>query len=224
VKLMDDMVSLGIEYAQNGGQSNGTGPGGAASDFKGNAMLLNAAYDNQEGGWGAHLRYANASGDDPSETSPTADDEAFHDFSTVGWAVSDYRIGEILSNSNALTTGPGQQVGLDTGGFGAGLTVINIGGKYLLPILDGKVTGHLDYFVSNVNETPAGVDDGVGTEIDLVFKYMHSENVSAALGYATFSPEKGFLNSYAGTANLPDDPITKLFAKLLVRWGGERMY
>ncbi len=232
--LMDDWVKLGLEYAMNGGQANGVGTAGSASNFKGSALLLSASYDNKDNGWGAHLKYANASGDDPTTANATADDDTFHDFRVLGWAVSDYRYGEIMSYDNtaigALAGGPLVGGGLDTGGvFGAantgpGLNVINLGGHYVLPVMDNKVTAKLDYYVAKVNETPAGVDDGVGNEIDLTLNYAHSEAILASLGYATFSPDKGLLNGFAGTANVPDDAVTKIFAKLMVKWGGERQY
>jgi hypothetical protein len=223
--LMDDKVALGLEFAQNGGQKNGTGPGGSATNYKGTALLLNASYEAKEEGWGAHFGYATASGDDPSGSNPTADDDAFHDFRTIGWAVSDYRYGEIMSNSNTAAAATALiGAGLDTGALGTGINVMNIGGKYKLPVWDGKVWAMADYYTASVNETAAGIDDGVGSEIDLALKYMHSDSVTAKIGYATFTPEKGLLNAYAGSANLPDDAVTKLFAKLMVKWGGERAY
>lgn len=223
--LMDDWVKLGLEYAMNGGQANGAGPAGSASNYKGTALLLNASYDNKDNGWGAHLKYANASGDDPTSANAAADDDAFHDFRTIGWTVSDYRYGEIMSYDNTAFAAFGTVGGgLDTGALGPGLNVINLGGYYTLPVLDNKVKAVADYYVAKVNETPAGVDDGVGTEIDLTLNYAHSDAVQTAIGYATFSPDKGLLNGFAGTANLPDDAVTKIFAKLMVKWGGERQY
>ncbi len=216
--LMGDAVKLCAEYAMNQGGMNGAGIGGAEMKFKGNALVLKAKYENKDLGFGGHLKYMNASGDD--QNSANNDDKSFHDYSQLGWNVSDLRYGEILSNSNALAVGGvGASVGLDTGLNGTGLNVINLGGDYTLPVMDKKVSLALDYFVSQVNEVANGIDDGVGTEIDLSANYKHSETVSAKVGYATFSPEKGYVNGYAANANLPTDDVTKLFAKLCVKWG-----
>ncbi|HRY29656.1 MAG TPA: hypothetical protein P5079_06405 [Elusimicrobiota bacterium] len=215
--LMDGAVNLGAEYAMNGGQRNGAGPGGSNVDNKGTALLFNAMYDDKEVGWGAHLKYADASGDDPTETNSTSKDSSFRDIA------SDFRFGEILSNSNRLATACplGSGPGLDTGNFGCGLNVINIGGYYKLPVGNNKLTALADYYMVSVNEVANSIDDGVGTEIDLTLQYAHSKDVTGAIGYATFSPDKGFINQYAANANLSDDPVTKLFAKLMVKWGGQ---
>ncbi|MGQ0643888.1 MAG: hypothetical protein ACT4O3_00140 [Elusimicrobiota bacterium] len=218
-QLMDGALKLGFEYAMNGGQLN-TGPATQA-DYKGNALLLSAAYDDEANGFGLHARYANASGDDPSGTG--TDDDAFHDFRTLGWAVSDFRYGEILSRDNTAATflgftSPG---GLDTGANGPGANIINIGGYYVVPRWDEKVRLSLDYIMAKVNEVPSGVDDGVGSEIDLAAHYDHSSAVRATVGYAMFSPDKGLVNAFAGTADLPTDNVTKLFARLNVKFGSQ---
>ena len=128
--------------------------------------------------------------EDPTTANFANDDDAFHSFETVGGVTaSDYRMGEILSNSNALGT---NQVGLDTGPLGPGINVFNIGGYYKLPMMDEKLKIKIDYYTVKVNETAAGVDDGVGNEIDITLKYKHSDNVHAAVGYATLSPDKQF--------------------------------
>lgn len=208
--LLDNALKLSLEYAMNAGQDNN---GGTPIDFKGNALVFKAAYDNEENGWGAKALYANASGDDNGADTK---DEAFHSIS------SDFRYGEILSKdtnywssyppSNSVT-GFTYSGGLDTGFQGEGVNIIGLGGSYNLPILDKKYTAYADYYMAKLNETGAGPDD-IGNEIDLAVKYAHNDNVSIKAGYAMLMPGEA-LN---GTGN-PDDDITKLWAKLMVKWG-----
>lgn len=207
--LLDNALKLSLQYAMNAGQDNN---GGTAIDYKGNALVFKAAYDNEDNGWGVKALYANASGDDdPADDS----DDAFHSIS------SDFRYGQILSNDTNFAnsygigsvTGYSLSGGLDTGFQGPGLNVIGLGGNYNLPILDKKYTVYADYFMAKLNETGAGPDD-IGNEIDLAVKYAHNDNVSIKAGYAMLMPGEA-LN---GTGN-PDDDITKLWAKLMVKWG-----
>lgn len=220
--LMDDMVKLGLEYAMNDGGLNGAGPGGTKLNYKGTALLLSARYDNDDEGWGVGLRYANASGDDKAD----GDDESFHDLTQVGAASSDYRYGEIMTLDNtvagALGIGTG---GLDTGAQGSGGNVISLEGWYQLPWWDNKLKAMAGYYIAKLNEVAPGSDDGVGSEIDLAVNYAHSETMGASLGYATFSPDKGLAAIVApANPNPPQDDVTKITAKLWVKWGGERMY
>lgn len=207
--LLDNALKLSLEYAMNAGQDNN---GGTAIDYKGNALVFKAAYDNEDNGWGVKALYANASGDDdPADDS----DDAFHSIS------SDFRYGQILSNDLTFANNYGGgsltnyaiSGGLDTNSQGPGLNIIGLGGSYNLPILDKKYTAYADYYMAKLNETGAGPDD-IGNEIDLAVKYVHNDNVSIKAGYAMLMPGEA-LN---GTGN-PDDDITKLWAKLMVKWG-----
>ncbi|MBI4396889.1 MAG: hypothetical protein HY548_07325 [Elusimicrobia bacterium] len=215
VDLMEEALKLGLEYAVNGGQDNNGPTGAAKSDYKGNALLLKALYDNNDAGWGGHLHYAMASGDDTGN-----DDKAFHDFSVAGWAVSDFRYGEILTNSNALGFGPG----LDTGAGGPGISLFNLGGYFNLPVFENRLTATADLTMAEADKVPSGADDGIGTEFDLALHYFHSDSVRASIGYALASPEKGIASGFAAPTppNTPTDNITKLFAKIMVKWGAER--
>jgi hypothetical protein len=225
--LMDDMVKLGLEYAMNGGGANGgatspPAPAGTTLNYKGNALLLSARYDNDDEGWGVGLRYANASGDDKGDE----DDESFRDFTAIGAASSDYRYGEIMSYDNTAAALAGVNLGgLDTGSQGAGANIIALEGWYQLPWWDNKLKAMAGYYIAKLNEVAAGADDGIGSEIDLSVNYAHSETMGASLGYATFSPDKGLSQlAFPAAANPPQDDVTKITAKLWVKWGGDRMY
>lgn len=207
--LLDNALKLSLQYAMNAGQDNN---GGTPVDYKGNALVFKAAYDNEENGWGAKALYANASGDDDLADDS---DDAFHSIS------SDFRYGQILSNDTnfadtyglGTVTGYSLSGGLDTGSQGPGLNIIGLGGNYNLPILDKKYTVYADYFMAKFNETGAGPDD-IGNELDLTVKYVHNDNVSVKAGYAMLMPGEA-LNGMGS----PDDDITKLWAKLMVKWG-----
>lgn len=239
--LQNHPVTLSAEYAMNDGKYNTNHTGTDAMELKGNAYVLKANYDNEDKGFGWHLVYANASGDDQNEADQGAQDDSFHDLSMggYGWAVSDFSLGEILSNSNALAVDPvganttvtgdniamTSQTGLDTGFGGYGLNVINLGGYYnMTSIFDGKITAYLDYYMVKVNEVVSGADDGVGSEIDLTFTYDHSKSIKAALGYAMFSPDSGFANEFTDPTGFdrPEDTITKFFGKLMIKWGAAK--
>jgi hypothetical protein len=207
--LLDNALKLSLQYAMNAGQDNN---GGTPVDYKGNALVFKVAYDNEENGWGAKALYANASGDDDLADDS---DDAFHSIS------SDFRYGQILSNDTNFADSYGGGTltnyslsgGLDTGSQGPGLNIIGLSGNYNLPILDKKYTVYADYFMAKLNETGAGPDE-IGNEIDVTVKYVHNDNVSIKAGYAMLMPGEA-LN---GTGN-PDDDITKLWAKLMVKWG-----
>jgi len=225
--LLNDSLKFGLEFAMNDGQQNGgdtsVTPAGPR-DYTGSAMLLHANYDNKEAGFGAHLRYANATGDDQngSAAEMTKEDEAFHDFRTLGWKVSDYRYGEILSNDNTFAAATGLGAGLDTGALGNGLNIINVGGYYTLPWNDRKWNVGADIIMAKVNEASSGADDGIGTEFDIAVNYAHNANVLATLGYAMLDVDEGLRTGFTAPtpgANVDTDSVTKLFAKLHIRWG-----
>lgn len=211
--FLDDALNASLEYAMNAGQDNN---GGTPMSYNGSALLVKADYQNPDNGFGVSGFYANASGDD--QNTANNDDDAFHDGSVLGGNTSDFRYGEILTNSNTFGAAFGGGAGLDTGANGQGLNVIGLGGSFTpANWMDGKVTFKLDYVTAKFNEIATGANDGIGNEIDVAAKYRHSDVVSVALGYARLAPKEGLVG-----LNQPDDEITKLWAKLKVRWGGER--
>lgn len=217
--LLDDKLNLGLQFAMNDGQDNNAG---TPMDYKGSALLFKADYADEDSGLGAKFFYANASGDD--QTSADSSDKAFHDGAVLGgggYTPSDFRYGEILSNSNTLAaTSPALPgPGLDTGANGRGLNLIGLGGRFTpRNWADGKVTFSLDYIMAKFNESAAGADDGIGNEIDLALLYRHSDTVSVSLGYARLDTDAGVIPVPGG----PTDEVTKAWAKLGLRWGGAR--
>lgn len=211
-----NQLTAELEYAMNGDPLNGA----TNTDYDGSALLLKVGFKDDERGFGVRVLYANASGDDnPADT----DDDSFRDLSAItgGSFVSDLRFGEIISNSN---TNPMRIVGLNTGAQGPGLNIISLGGHYVLPHMDKKVTLKLDYYMVKVNEVASGsgADKDYGNELDLAVKYAHSETVHAAYGYAMLAPGDGLLGGFAGPVppGTPNDNVTKAWAKLVVKWGG----
>lgn len=196
IVAMEGKLSANLEYAMNGGQDNN---GGTPIDLKGNAILADVAFNDADLGLGLKANYINASGDDdPLDTE-------YKGFQAIA---SDTRYGEILSRSNTFGFGPG----VDAGGP-LGLNVIGLGASYTAPIMEKKLSGMLDYYMAKFNETGAGPDD-IGNEIDLALQYAHSETVTMKAGYAMLMPGEGLV----GMGN-PDDDITKLWAKLDLKWG-----
>ncbi len=212
VNLMDEAVRLGLEYARNGGQQN---TAGGKTKHKGSALLLHALYDDAANGFGGHLKYASASGDANADSN----DKAFHDFRNIGFAASDYRYGEILSNSNAFAVGTGLPgAGLDTGTGSAGLTIINLGGYFVLPPAP-KVTLNADYYIAKFSKVPAGFSKNLGNEIDLSIGYIHTNNIRMSLGYAMLNAGKGLAQWVGGAASTKSDSLDKFFARLAIKFG-----
>jgi len=218
ILLMEDALEVGLEYAMNDGKLGNAGAAaGNDREYTGNLMVLCAAYKCPKTGLKATLHYANASGDDATGAADDNDeDESFRD---IGF--SDRRYGEILGRDTAFGIGGGATAGFDTGAQGMGFNIIDLALTYPLPMND-KVELGVEYLTAKVNEVAANIDDGVGDEIDLTIKYKHSKNVCMEAGYASFSPDQGLLNNYAAAVALPDDSVTKAFAKLKVKWGGEK--
>jgi hypothetical protein len=222
--LMNDALNLSAEIAMNGGQDNNGSSTAAKSKFKGNAYVVKADYAAQDRGIGLRALYANASGQ--NQTSATwSSDKSFHD---VGF--SDFRYGEILSNSNTFVAnspvsvpGAGLDTGVSAGGGGRGLNVINVGVSYILPVWDGKLDASLDFYNAKVNKVAANASKKIGTEYDLALHYHHSASVTASAGYAMLSVGDGLANDFGPTvAGTTADNITKLFGKISIKWGGPR--
>lgn len=216
LNLLEDALSLGLEIALNGGQLNRPPPASNRS-YKGRAVIFKADYEPKPGAR-ARFLFADASGDDPQEANAGNDDDAFHDFRTLGWAVSDLRYGEILSRSvlnvAGVTQGGG---GLDTGALGLGVNIIGLGGSYNIP-RSPKYTVNGDFYMAKVKEVFNGGDKDVGNEIDLSLDYDYSEAVRLRAGYALLMIGDGAANGFA-VGNAPSDDVTKLFAKLTIKWG-----
>jgi hypothetical protein len=190
-----------LEYAMNGGQQNA---GATKTKFKGSLLLLTAYWKGEDNAYGVHADFASASGDDTADTN----DKSFHDIA------GDYRWGEILSNDNVADVG----VGFDSGAQGPGLNIVKIGGHYVLPVVDKKVSLHADYIMAKTSKSvtlAGGTSKKIGNEIDLAVKYKHSDNVMAKVGYAMLSPD----DVLTGGGSAQDDQVSKAFAKLLVKWG-----
>lgn len=226
--VMNNMLTYRAEYFMNDGENKPVGL--EKISYDGSALDLGVGYNSPEtpaGTFGAHLNYLSASGDDKVGDNK---DKSFHDFTRLGFNSSDRLLGEIFGKSNVLTAiganpisakGTPLGQGLDTGIEGKGLQVINIGIGYTPKQLP-KGNLRIDYFTFKAAEdgdnSALPKADKYGNEIDLSFGYNHSEAVTSEIGYATFSPDNALIGTTSGTK---DDKITKLFAKLKVKWGGE---
>lgn len=193
--------SLILEYAMNSGRYDNAGE----VDYKGSLLRVSAEMSNKEKTMGAHAQLVSASGDDQADDK----DKSFRAIN------GDIRFGEILSNdntfnfSNSLTGGS-----LSTGNEGPGLNILSIGGHYVIPAMDNKLTAHADYVIAKTSKD-TGSGKKIGNELDLALSYAHNDSVSLKTGYAMLSPDEAL------TGTGPDDQITKFFAKLNVKWGGE---
>lgn len=202
-----DTFHANLEYAINGGQQNA---GASKKKHKGSLMILSADWNGgKDNAFGVHADLVNASGDNNADNS----DKAFRAIS------SDYRYGEILTNDNTFAAShPGVGAGLDSGLEGAGFNIIKLGGHYVLPVADNKVSLHADYIMAKTSKAlpvGGGTSKKIGNEIDLAVKYKHSDTVMAKLGYAMLSPD----DLVTGGGSAQDDSVSKAFAKLLVKWG-----
>jgi hypothetical protein len=212
LNLQNDALRFGLEYAMNGGQQNIVGN---KISHKGNALLLNALYDDAQNGFGVHGKFASATGDNKADTN----DKAFHDFRNIGWASSDYRYGEILSNSNAFAVATGLPgAGLDSATSGSGLSVINLGGYFVVPPAP-KVTLMADYYIAKFTKVASGFSKSIGNEIDLAVGYDHSSNIRLSLGYAMLNSGKGLAQAIGGVASNTSDSVDKLFARVAIKFG-----
>ena len=218
--ISENFFTYRAEYLMNGGELE---TGATEKKYKGTAIDLGVGLNSAEtgvGGFGIWANYLIGSGDDNNTDS---DDESFHDFSRLGVNTSDRLMGEIFGKSNALGGGTPLGQGLDAFSGGGlenqGLTVINIGASYK-PTMIEKTSIKLDWFSFQQSEDTlnnAAVLDDIGSEIDLTLGYAHSDNVNIEAGYAMLSPD----DALTGGGTNPDEDITKLFARLKVKWGGE---
>jgi Gram-negative porin len=175
--------NYGAEYAMNGGGDNSNAGTGNNENYTGTLMALNANYD-LDAGFGKFNfmgRQIIGSGD---KATVNKDDETFQDIN------ANFRPGLILGGSGvkgAMTdiTSP------------ANLTVTILGANFTPNAFDGKL--NLDAKMYNSKYTEA-TNDGIGTELDLVASWMHSDDVCLKLALASFTPD----SDYAVTATKED--------------------
>ncbi len=212
--LMDDAVSLGLDWASNTGQLN-TGAT-TKTKYSGTLTALSAGYTHKETGCGVSLEYALASGDDSvADTS----DKSWRDLaSIVPAALPAKHYGEILGGGNlgaagSVTQGLGSAVGVQ----GGGLKVLDLNVRYNPNIMDNKVGLTLDYVTAESDKQAAALTTSkkIGSEIDLAATYKKSGDVWFTLGYATFTPQS---NSTVLANGLLKDSVTRLFAKAGLRF------
>jgi hypothetical protein len=229
--FLNDALNVGGEYAMNGGQDDdpsGTIPPPnpqTKGKYKGSAYVLKGDYAIAPQGLDFKAIYANSSGNNPSSSSPN--DKAFHDGGDLFNAASnDFHYGEILSNDNTLAAAGYSfgHAGLGTGQYGPGLNIIGLGAKYTpANLLNGKTTYSLDYYTVKANKVAAGANKKIGNEIDLAVVYRHSRAITATAGYAMLSPGTGLASGFApNPGSVQTDKVTKLYAKLSIKFGGEK--
>jgi len=169
-KYMD--LSYSAEYAMNGGSDHNLT---ATTDmnYKGTAMKIDADYVldvNKIGKFVFMGQYAMGSGD---KTAGNKDDKTFY------------------------AINPNFKPGIILGGIGTGaittisslgnLTVTTLGANFTPNKWDKKL--NLDAKMYTLKYTEA-TNDGIGSEIDFVATWNHSDNVSLKAAYAMFSPDK----------------------------------
>ena len=133
-----------------------------------------------------HLGYTSATGDDTSSaTDFESFDPLFQDFH--------YRLGlaDFFATSN--------------------IEAIEVG--YKLALNDNNKVG-IDYYMFSLEEDNGAVaGDDLGTEIDLWYKYKHTENLDYNVGLAYFSPD----DAITGVGGI-DDNGTQLWAQIRARF------
>jgi len=232
--VRENMLTYRAEFLGNAGQVNGFVPTTGANrevKYKGTAIDLGLGFnpaDTAVGNFSIWANWTKASGDDDATDN---DNKAFTDFTALGVNTSDRYFGEIFGKSN--TMGAGTPLGQGLAQVN-GLDALNIGASWK-PKMVAKTTVRLDYFMLKQSEdsvrtgpaTTVNIGDKLGNEWDLAVDYAHTENVGITVGYAMFKPDNAVLVATGLAANdaaasaLKDDSVTKLFARLNVKWGGE---
>ncbi len=229
--LMENFITYRAELFQNGGAAEIRNTNSELK-YKGRAIDLGVGVNASEtpiGGISANINWLMGSGDDDLTDN---DDESFHDFSALGVNTSDRLLGEIFGKSNTLGGGTPRGQGLDATGASqnGGLSVINLGVALKPNFLDKKSTFKLDYYMFSQTEDSqkvagggtTNIGDDFGDEIDFAFLYDHTANVGIELGYAMLSPDTALTGVAVAPAPAnPDEDITKAYARLKVKWGGE---
>jgi hypothetical protein len=218
VNFLDDALKLSGEYAKNGGKDNNGVSGTQKSKFKGNGYFLKGTYVFEGPKVGLHLQYANASGDNQNGTNVQREssDKSFHDFSVLGGPRGDLRFGEIFGYGDYLKNQPGVNTQL-----GMGFNILAWGADWTPQYLDKKTTLSLDNYIIKVNKVATGGSKSVGAETDLAALYRYSSSVEVRAGAAFLKPASGLANGFLA-GNAATDMVTKYFAKLTIKWGGEK--
>ncbi len=219
VGLLNNALNLSAEYAQNGGKDDNGVSGTQKSKFKGNGFFLKGAYAFQGPKVGLHLQYANASGDSQNGTvaSRESRDKSFHDLSVLGGPRGDLRFGEIFGYGDFLANQPGVSTQL-----GRGLSVLAWGADWTPSFLNDKTTLSLDNYMFRVNKVVTDASKGVGAETDLAALYHFTSAIDARVGAAFFRPYSGLANNFTAANTASKNMVTMYFAKLSIKWGGEK--
>jgi len=207
----------GIELARNFGNINNGALGNKKLTYMGSAFVLFADYTIPSSGISLRAKLLETTGD-PNFNDQ--DDESFHPIN------SDFRYGEILSNDfhfafNNFLAGTDysfQGLAYDSALQGDGLSVGALGVDFTPPILENKFTGSIDLFSASVKESSVLAGDDIGMELDVALKYKHSENVKAEIGYARL-----FTGDYLTYDTRGKDDVSKMWAKLKIKWGNPKV-
>lgn len=152
----------------------------ATAKYKGIGFLVNAGYDFDLpfGALGVNGEFVSGSGDNKLDK----EDKTFYAIN------SDYRPGIIVGGTGLDEIPGGNTVGIDN------LTSWNLGVKFTPEALD-KLTTCLKYYSFSQTKIPTGAayKKAIGTEIDFVATWKHSDNVSVRGSLARFTTAK---NSY----------------------------
>ncbi len=174
--------NYGAEYAMNSGGDNANAGTGTDEEYAGTLMALNADYDldAEFGKFNFMGRYVMGSGD---KNITDKKDKEFHDIN------ANFRPGLILGGS-------GVSGALGTVTSPSNLTVMILGANFTPNKWDGKL--NLDAKMYNTKYTEA-TNDGIGSELDLVASWMHSDDVCLKLAYAMFNPDQDYAGVGAKT-------------------------
>ncbi|MCJ7500247.1 hypothetical protein MUP29_08320 [bacterium] len=86
----------------------------------------------------------------------------------------------------------------------ANATIIFVGGNHNFT---DKLNVGLKYATADFTKTPAGLDDAVGTEIDVTASYKLADNITYKAAVGSFSPGDGL-------AGVVDDSLTKIWNRI----------
>jgi len=224
--VQENRFTYRAEYLQNGGQS--TIPSATTKlKYQGNAIDLGVGMnsgDTKAGTFGVAVDFVRGSGDKDATNSK---DKSFRDLRAVGVTSSDRYYGEIFGKSNAVSFVPLGQ-GIDTNNQGAGMQILHIG-VLAKPAAWPKTWASADFYKLDTSEDSrtlglGGTSDtgkSFGNEYDFTLGYRHSDNVGMEGGYALLDVGKALAGfGAAPVTGAQRDNITKLFARVKVKWGG----
>ena len=170
--------NYGFEYAMNGGGDKANAGTSVDEEYAGTLMALSANYDldvAKVGKFNFMGQYIVGSGD---KTATDKKDKEFYDIR------SNFRPGLIASGLAGGITSPGE------------LTAMILGVNLTPNKWDGKL--NLDAKMYNAKYTERTLD-GIGTELDLIATWTHSDDVCLKLAYAMFTPDQDFAGVGAET-------------------------